>query len=379
MTQTFELLKKEKNTAARLGKLTTPRGVINTPVFMPVGTQGSVKSISNEELTGAGAEIILANAYHVYLRPGTDLVEAAGGIQKFTGWNKPMLTDSGGFQIFSLATLRRIREDGVEFRSHIDGSKHFFTPEKCMEVQRAIGADIIMAFDECSPYPCTYDYARRSMLMTIGWAKRSKEHFDKLNAEKNTGQQLFGIIQGSVFADLRKESAEKTLEIGFPGYALGGLSVGEPKDEMAAMLEATVPLLPHNKPRYLMGVGMPEDIWEAVERGIDMFDCVLPTRNGRNGQAFTSQGKVNIKNAEYVRDFGPLDPTCSCPACKNYTRAYLNHLFRSQELLALRLLSLHNIHFMIELANIIRKSIENDCYLEAKKEFYRSYFPQQEQ
>jgi queuine tRNA-ribosyltransferase len=371
-TGKFELIKTSSQCAARRGRLHTARGVIETPVFMPVGTQGSVKTISNDELHAMGAEIILGNSYHLYLRPGADLIAAAGGIQKFNGWNGPMLTDSGGFQIFSLTTLRRIDADGVEFQSHIDGSRHYFTPEKSMEVQHKIGADIIMCLDECAPYPCTYDYAARSMRLSLEWARRCKESFAAIDSPANP-QLLFGIIQGSIHNDLRKESAEKMIEIGFPGYALGGLSVGEAKDEMLSVLDATAPLLPAGSPHYLMGVGMPEDIWEAVERGIDMFDCVLPTRNGRNGQAFTSIGKVNVKNAEYKADFGPLDPECDCPTCKGYSRAYLNHLFRAQELLVFRLLSLHNLYFMIKLLNIIRKSIETDSFVEAKKAFLSKY------
>ena len=373
---TFELLSSSSQCAARRGRLHTARGTIETPVFMPVGTQGSVKSLSQEELEEAGAEIILANSYHLYLRPGTDIIVQAGGIQRYNSWNKPMLTDSGGFQIFSLTTLRKISENGVEFRSHIDGSRHLFTPEKSMQVQKDIGADIIMCFDECPPYPCTYEYARRSMELSVAWARRCKESFDALEEKAPTGQLLFGILQGSVYPDLRRECAERMIEIGFPGYALGGLSVGEPKDEMAAVLEATVPHLPAERPHYLMGVGMPEDIWEAVERGIDMFDCVLPTRNGRNGQAFTSHGKVNIKNAEYQRDFGPLDPECGCPACTRYTRAYLNHLFRARELLVLRLLSLHNIHFMLQLLGKIRNAIHEDRFRETKQEFMARYRPE---
>ncbi|MFH1369244.1 MAG: tRNA guanosine(34) transglycosylase Tgt [Elusimicrobiota bacterium] len=370
---TFIVTKKSGECRARAGQLTTGRGVINTPVFMPVGTQGSVKTLSNEELESSGAQIILSNSYHLYLRPGTELIRSAGGVHKFIGWCKPMLTDSGGFQIFSLTTLRRIDSDGVEFRSHIDGSKHFFTPEKSIEVQNRIGADIIMCFDECTPYPSTRDYAERSMLLSVDWAKRCKKAFEELRFTEGQGQLLFGIVQGSVYADLRKESVEKMLKIDFPGYALGGLSVGEPKEEILRIIDAAAPLLPEEKPRYAMGLGMPEDIWEAVERGIDMFDCVLPTRNGRNGQAFTSSGKVNIKNAEYVADFGPLDAGCSCPTCANYSRAYLNHLFKAQELLVLRLLTLHNVYFMIKLVDNIRKSIENDCFMNAKKEFLNKY------
>lgn len=370
---TFEIQKKSSQCAARAGKLQTAHGVIETPVFMPVGTQGTVKTVSSEELVDLNAQIILSNSYHLYLRPGTGIIEAAGGIHKFINWQRPLLTDSGGFQIFSLATLRRIDTRGVEFQSHIDGSKHFFTPEKATEVQQKIGADIIMCFDECTPYPCTQEYAERSMKLSLEWAKRCKEQFERTHSPY-TDQLLFGIIQGSVFNDLRAQSAQEMVSIGFPGYAIGGLSVGEPKEEMNAIVRATTPHLPEGKPRYAMGIGMPEDLWECVEQGIDMFDCVLPTRNGRNGQAFTSHGKVNIKNAEYTKDFGPLEPGCGCPTCTNYSRAYLNHLFKAQEILVLRLLTLHNLYFMVKLANIIRKSIESDNFKEAKKEFLNGYF-----
>jgi queuine tRNA-ribosyltransferase len=366
----FKIIKKSSECSARTGLLKTVHGEIHTPVFMPVGTQGSVKTLSSQELTDSGAEIILANAYHIYLRPGTDLIEAAGGIHKFVSWDKPMLTDSGGFQVFSLATLRKIGEDGVEFQSHIDGSKHFLGPEKSMEIQQKIGADIIMCFDECPPYPCSYEYAKRSMNLSLDWAKRCK---DKLEENNCKSQLLFGIVQGSVYNDLRKESAQRTVEIDFPGYAIGGLAVGEPKEEMMKSLKEVVPVLPLEKPRYAMGIGMPEDLWECVENGVDMFDCVLPTRNGRNGQAFTSGGKVNIKNSEYIRDFGPLDPECGCMTCKTYSRAYLNHLFKAQELLVLRLLTLHNIHFMIKLMSKIRESIETNTFLKAKEEFLKTY------
>ena len=369
----FTLQKKSSETKARLGTLETAHGIIHTPVFMPVGTQGTVKTISNDELKSCGAEIILGNSYHLYLRPGTEIIEAAGGLHGFTGWDRAMLTDSGGYQIFSLTTLRRMNSDGVEFQSHIDGSKHFFTPERSMEIQEKIGADIIMCFDECPPYPCTYDYAKRSMELSVEWARRCKVKKNEIENTSRQKQLLFGIIQGSVYHDLRKESAEKTIEIDFPGYALGGLSVGEPKEEMIEVLDSTVPLLPEDRPRYLMGVGTPEDIWDSVERGIDMFDCVLPTRNGRNGQGLTSKGKVNIKNAEFIKDFGPLDPDCECPTCKGYTRAYLNHLFRAQEILGLRLLSLHNIYFMIKLLSKIRESLKNDNFKEIKKKFLAEY------
>jgi len=373
----FTILKKSSECKARSGILETAHGKVNTPVFMPVGTQGTVKTISNEELKVCGAEIILGNSYHLYLRPGTEIISRAGGLHSFTGWDKAMLTDSGGYQIFSLATLRRIRSDGVEFRSHIDGSRHFFTPEKSMEIQQEIGADIIMCFDECPSYPCTYDYAKRSLELSVEWAKRCKETKLEIEAKSRVEQLLFGIIQGSVYNDLRKVSAERTVDIGFPGYALGGLSVGEPKEEMLSVLESTIPLMPGDSPRYLMGVGTPEDILDAVERGIDMFDCVLPTRNGRNGQAFTSKGKVNIKNADYIKDFSALDPECDCPTCKGYSKAYLNHLFRAQEILGLRLLSLHNIYFMIKLLSKIRESLGNDSFKETKRKFLANYLTSQ--
>jgi len=368
----FELLKKSTQCGARLGRLHTTRGVIDTPVFMPVGTQGSVKSISTEQIRDTKAQIILANSYHIYLRPGLEIIKKAGGIQKFNSWNGPMLTDSGGFQIFSLNSFRKINSEGVEFRSHIDGSKHFLSPEISMKIQKAIGADIIMCFDECTPYPSTFEYAKNSMLLSLEWAKRCKDEF--YNDDSKNTQALFGIVQGSVFKDLRKESALKMRDMDFVGYAVGGVSVGESKEEMMNVVEATVPYLPENKARYLMGVGMPEDIWNSVERGIDMFDCVIPTRNGRNGQAFTSTGKVNIKNGEYKEKFEPLDPECDCQACRGYTKAYLNHLFRSQEILALTLLSLHNIHFMIKLMDKIKKALETDTFLEAKKEFFTKYY-----
>ncbi|MEA5000796.1 MAG: tRNA guanosine(34) transglycosylase Tgt [Endomicrobiaceae bacterium] len=368
----FELLKKSTQCGARLGRLHTTRGVIDTPVFMPVGTQGSVKSISTEQIRDTKAQIILANSYHIYLRPGLEIIKKAGGIQKFNSWNGPMLTDSGGFQIFSLNSFRKINSEGVEFRSHIDGSKHFLSPEISMKIQKAIGADIIMCFDECTPYPSTFEYAKNSMLLSLEWAKRCKDEF--YNDDSKNTQALFGIVQGSVFKDLRKESALKMRDMDFVGYAVGGVSVGESKEEMMNVVEATVPYLPENKARYLMGVGMPEDIWNSVERGIDMFDCVIPTRNGRNGQAFTSTGKVNIKNGEYKEKFEPLDPECDCQACRGYTKAYLNHLFRSQEILALTLLSLHNIHFMIKLTDKIKKALETDTFLEAKKEFFTKYY-----
>jgi queuine tRNA-ribosyltransferase len=356
----YQLIKKSSECRARLGKVYTERGVIDTPVFMPVGTQGSVKGVAAEFLKSFGVQIILANSYHLYLRPGIEVIKKAGGIQKFNSWNSPMLTDSGGFQMFSLSDIRKITEDGAEFQSHIDGSKHFFSPEKSMQVQKDIGADIIMCFDECVPYCSDYEYTKNSMELSLKWAKRCKEEFYKDDSYKT--QSLFGIIQGSVYNDLRIKSAREMLNIGFTGYAIGGLSIGEPKKDMHSFLKNVLPVLPENKARYLMGVGMPEDLWECVERGIDMFDCVIPTRNGRNGQVFTSLGKINLRNAEFKKDFSSLDPDCTCPACTGYSKAYLNHLVRSRETLYLSLLSLHNIYFMVDLMLKIRKSLKNDIF-----------------
>jgi queuine tRNA-ribosyltransferase len=314
----------------------------------------------------------LANSYHLYLRPGINIIKKAGGIQKFNSWNKPMLTDSGGFQLFSLNDIIKISEEGTEFRSHIDGSKHFFSPEKSMQIQKDIGADVIMCFDECTPYPADYECAKKSMELSLRWAKRCKEEFYKDNSYET--QALFGIIQGSTYNDLRAKSVQEMLNIDFTGYAIGGLSVGEPKEYMHEVLENILPIISENKAKYLMGVGMPEDLWEGVERGIDMFDCVIPTRNGRNGQVFTSLGKINIRNAEYREDFSALDPECNCPVCVGYSKAYLNHLVRAQETLYLSLLSLHNIHFMVSLMSKIRKSLENDVFLRSKKEFFEKYY-----
>ncbi|MDR0823198.1 MAG: tRNA guanosine(34) transglycosylase Tgt [Endomicrobium sp.] len=368
----WQFLKKSSKCRARLGRLYVSRGIIDTPAFMPVGTQGSVKGVPMEFLKESKAQIILANSYHLYLRPGTQIVKKAGGIQKFNSWNKPMLTDSGGFQIFSLNDIRQIKEDGVQFKSHIDGSSHFFSPEKSMQVQKDIGADIIMCFDDCTPYPADYAYAKNSMELSLKWAARCKEEFYKDDSFKR--QALFGIIQGSIYDDLRKISVESMQKIDFVGYAIGGLSVGEPKEYMHRILDNICPILPDNKARYLMGVGMPEDLWECVERGIDMFDCVIPTRNGRNGQVFTSEGKINIRNAEYREDFSPLDPNCDCPACKGYTKAYLNHLVRAQETLYLTLLSIHNIFFMLNLMEKIRASLANDAFFEEKTNFFKNYY-----
>lgn len=365
---TYELLHQDKNSGARRGVVHTPHGDIQTPVFMPVGTQATVKSMTPEELKEIGAQIILSNTYHLYLRPGEDIVKEAGGLHKFMNWDKPILTDCGGFQVFSLSDLRTISEDGVEFRSHLDGSKHLFTPEKVMQIEEDLGADIIMSFDECCPYPSTYEYTKNSMERTTRWAVRCKE------AHKNIEKQgLFGIIQGGFYKDLRKQSAEDLIKLDFPGYAIGGISVGEPKEEFLDILRYTTPLMPENKPRYLMGVGTPDYLIEAALSGIDMCDCVLPTRIARNGTAMTWNGKVVIRNATYERDFTPLDPECDCYACKNYTRAYIRHLVKTKEILGTRLLSMHNLYFLTKLMERVRIEIENDNLLEFRNEFYKKY------
>ena len=365
---TYELIKTDPRTKARRGRVTTPHGTIETPVFMPVGTAATVKAMRPEQVEETGAEIILSNTYHLYLRPGHEIVREAGGLHRFMNWNKSILTDSGGFQVFSLGAMRKISEEGVQFRSHIDGSKHMLTPEKSMEIQNALGSDIIMAFDECAPYPADRQYVKDSLERTTRWLKRCKDYHK--NTEK---QSLFGIMQGGIYADLRKQSAEEIVELDLPGYAIGGLSVGEPKPLMYEMLDGCVDYLPKEKPRYLMGVGSPDCLFEGVERGIDMFDCVLPTRIARHGMAMTSVGRVNIKNAKYERDFTALDPNCDCYTCRNYSRAYLRHLFKADEILSSMLMTNHNIHFLVNTMKNIRKSIEEDRFLEYKKEFYDSY------
>ena len=365
---TYELIKKDSRTKARRGRVNTPHGPIETPVFMPVGTAGTVKAMKPEEVRDMGAQIILGNTYHLYLRPGHEVVKAAGGLHKFMNWERAILTDSGGFQVFSLGAMRKISEEGVEFRSHIDGSKHMLSPEKSMEIQNALGSDIMMAFDECAPYPADRNYVKNSLERTTRWLKRCKEY------HKNTEQQsLFGIMQGGMYKDLRKQSAEEIVELDLPGYAIGGLSVGEPKEIMYEVMDDCVDYLPADKPWYLMGVGSPDCLFEGVERGIDMFDCVLPTRIARHGMAMTSQGRVNIKNAKYERDFTPLDPNCDCYTCRNYSKAYLRHLFKSDEILSSMLMTTHNLHFLVNTMAGIRKAIEEDRFLEYKKEFYDSY------
>lgn len=364
----YKLIKEEKNTMARLGEIHTPHGVIETPVFMPVGTKATVKTMTPEELKKIGAQVILGNTYHLYLRPGQDIMKKAGGLHKFMNWDGPILTDSGGFQVFSFGDRKKISEEGVEFKSHIDGSKHFISPEKSIEIQNDLGSDIMMCFDECTPYPVSYEYAKNSMERTTRWAKRCKEYHT--NWDK---QALFGIVQGGMFEDLRKQSAKDIVNIGFSGYAVGGLSVGEPMDVMCDILDITTPLLPKDKPRYNMGVGTPNYLFESVIRGIDMADCVLPTRIARNGTAMTSKGRLVVRNAKYKNDFQKLDSECDCYTCQNYSRAYIRHLFNVNEILGARLVTIHNLYFLINLMENIREAIRNDSLLEYRDEFYKNY------
>lgn len=349
------------------GPFTHPHGTVETPVFMPVGTQATVKTMTPEEVYEVGGRLILSNTYHLYLRPGFELIREAGGLHRFMHWGGPILTDSGGFQVFSLGPLRKVTEEGVTFRSHIDGSEHFFSPEKAMEVQMALGSDIAMAFDECAPYPCSREYALEVLERTTRWARRC------LAVHNRAGQAVFGIIQGSTYPDLRLESAKGLVEMDFPGYAIGGLSVGEPKDLMYQMLECTIPVLPEEKPRYLMGVGSPDCLLEGIVRGVDMFDCVLPTRIARNGTVLTRQGKLVVRNAEYARDFKPLDPECDCYACRHYTRAYIRHLIKAGEVLGIRLTTIHNLHFVLNLMKEAKSAIRQGRILEYRDNFLKSY------
>ncbi|MCH7949666.1 MAG: tRNA guanosine(34) transglycosylase Tgt [Candidatus Dadabacteria bacterium] len=350
---TFEILKSDESTDARLGKMTTAHGVVDTPAFMPVATQATVKSLSSEEIQDLGFEIIIVNAYHMYLRPGHRTVEKLGGLHKFMSWNKPIATDSGGYQVLSLSKTRKIKNEGILFRSHLDGSEHLFTPAKCIEIQEALGVDIMMCLDECPPYPSTEEYMKKSVELTTRWAKLSKE------SKSRTDNSLFGIVQGGVFDELREKSAGELTEIGFDGYAVGGLGIGEDQEKTYEITESTLSRLPKDKPRYLMGLGKPEDIVTAVSMGVDMFDCVIPTRNARNGTLFTSNGKLVIKNAQFAQDGRPIEEGCECYTCSIFSRAYLRHLYIAKETLVLRLLTLHNLYFYSELMRGIRDSIDS--------------------
>lgn len=364
----YEHIKTCKQTGARLGIVHTPHGSFETPIFMPVGTLATVKTMSPEDLKAMGAGIILSNTYHLWLRPGHEIVKKAGGLHKFMNWDRPILTDSGGFQVFSLSDLRRIEEEGVHFRNHLNGDKLFLSPEKAMDIQNALGSDIMMAFDECPPYPAEYDYLKRSVERTSRWAERCLEAHSRPQ-----DQGLFGIVQGGEFEDLRRQSAADLVSMDFPGYAVGGLSVGEPKDVMNRVLEFTTPYLPTDKPRYLMGVGSPDSLIDGAIRGIDMFDCVLPTRIARNGTVMTSHGRLVVKNAKYAHDFGPLDDNCDCYACRNYSRAYIRHLIKADEIFGIHLTSYHNLYFLLHLMQQVRQAIMDDNLLEFREAFFESY------
>lgn len=401
----FEVRATDKSTKARAGELKTAHGAIETPAFMPVGTQGSVKAVSSRELGELQAQIVLANTYHLFVRPGLNVLRHFGGLHSFMNWNGPILTDSGGFQIFSLAKLRKITEEGVHFQNHVDGTPAFVSPEIAMEIQATLASDIAMVLDECPPWPCEYEYAARSMELTARWAQRCKE-WQKANArptfnaqrtteegekaavspanpktaadtaattEAQHRQLLFGIVQGATFPELRRQSAMAAVEIGFDGYAIGGVSVGEPEEEMMLAVESSAPFLPEDKPRYAMGLGTPPQLLELIARGMDMFDCVLPTRLARNGTAFTAMGTLNLKNAEFARDKNPIEPGCACPACREYSRGYIRHLVKAEEILGLRLITLHNLHFYLELMRQARNAIEGGCFNEFRSGFVSAY------
>jgi queuine tRNA-ribosyltransferase len=390
MQKSFELLATDRHSKARRGRLTSAHGEIDTPAFMPVGTQGSVKGVSPRELRELHAQIVLGNTYHLFIRPGLDVIKHFGGLHNFMNWNGPILTDSGGYQIFSLAKLRKITEAGVEFQNHIDGARAFISPEVAMEIQLLLGSDIAMALDECVPYPCEYDYAAQSAEMTTRWAKRCKEWKEE-NAERPTSNAqrpieesincqpstmnslLFGIVQGGTFEDLRKQSAQAIVDLDFNGYAIGGVSVGEPENEMMRVVEWAEPLLPGNKPRYAMGLGTPPQLLELIARGMDMFDCVLPTRLARNGTAFTATGTINLKNAEFILDKNPIEENCMCDACHQFSRGYIRHLIKSEEILGLRLITLHNLHFYLNLMNQARAEIEKGTFDQFRKAFVAGY------
>lgn len=365
----LNLIAQDKNSKARAGWFQTDHGVVETPIFMPVGTQGTVKAVNQNYLEyEIKAQIVLSNTYHLYLRPGSEILEAAGGLHKFMNWQKPILTDSGGYQVFSLTELRKLKENGVEFRSHLDGSKHFFTPEKVIQIQRSIGSDIMMVLDECAPYPCDYEYAKKSVQLTSNWAVLNKNAFMNSKPKYGHTQYLFGIIQGSVYKDLRKKSAENLLELDFDSYAIGGLAVGEPTEQMYELVDYTTDFMPFDRPRYLMGVGRPENILESIARGVDMFDCVMPTRNARNANVFTWNGTLSMRNAKYKDDFNPLDENCNCYTCRNFNRAYIRHLFVAEEILALELASIHNLYFYLELVRKAREKIIDGSFNSWKNE-----------
>ncbi|HLW35360.1 MAG TPA: tRNA guanosine(34) transglycosylase Tgt [Chthoniobacterales bacterium] len=391
MQETFELLAKDRDSKARSGRLLTAHGAIETPAFMPVGTQGSVKAVSPRELRELSAQIILGNTYHLFVRPGLDVIKHFGGLHRFMNWSGPILTDSGGYQIFSLAKLRKISEEGVRFQNHVDGTPAFISPEIAMEIQAAFGSDIAMALDECPPWPCERDYAAQSLEMTTRWAARCKK-WQEENIERPTpnvehrigesdvsqlsvlkSQLLFGIVQGATFKDLRKESAQALVDIGFDGYAIGGVSVGEPEEEMFRAVESSEPSLPADKPRYAMGLGTPPQLLEMIARGVDMFDCVLPTRLARNGTAFTSIGTLNLKNAEFIMDAGPIEKNCACSTCTEFSRGYIRHLIKAEEILGLRLITIHNLHFYLDLMRQAREKIEQGRFDEFRREFVANY------
>ena len=368
----FSVIAKDSNSKARAGYFETDHGKVETPMFMPVGTQGTVKAVNQNFLRNdIRAQIVLSNTYHLYLRPGTEIIEKAGGLHKFMSWTKPILTDSGGYQVFSLTELRKLKPDGVEFKSHLDGTTHFFTPEKVIKIQRSIGSDIMMVLDECTPFPCKYDYARNSTKLTTDWAGLNKEEFEKSKQLYGYEQYLFGIIQGSVYEDLREKSAKDLIKLDFDGYAIGGLAVGEPTEELYKLTDFTTDFMPCEKPRYLMGVGRPENILESIERGIDMFDCVMPTRNARHAILFTWNGVLSLRNAKYKYDFAKIDEECKCYTCVNYSRAYIRHLFNAGEILALELASIHNLHFYLKLVTEARKNIISGSFKNWKKKIVK--------
>ncbi len=371
----YELIAEDTETGARAGVLHTPHGKIETPIFMPVGTQATVKTLDQHDLIEAQAQIILGNAYHLYLRPGHELIDRMGGLHQFMNWSRPILTDSGGFQVFSLGDLNKISEEGVRFQSHLDGSSHLFTPESVMEIEHGLGADIIMAFDECTPYPCERDYAEKSMRRTLRWAERCIKRHQELSAQRThrPPQALFGIVQGSVYPNLRRACAQELIQMDLPGYAIGGLAVGETRDSMFGVIRETTPLLPNGKPRYLMGVGLPNDLVEAVGAGADMFDCVVPTRNARNGTVFARNGRLRLKNAAHAEDPQPLESDCACKTCSHYSRAYLRHLFKTNELLGMHLATFHNVFFFQQLMRDMRDAIISGHFAAWQADFFALY------